>query len=100
MLYIRATRLSITIKEGIDMTVLFLLYAGIIPAVPLIGAEIYKRRNDNTRRSVCSVSYTHLDVYKRQGEERRRRLSVFALSEPISSFGKDTSNLAFFVFSG
>ena len=34
------------------MTVLFLLYAGIIPAVPLIGAEIYKRRNDNTRRSV------------------------------------------------
>ena len=57
MLYIRATRLSITIKEGINMTVLFLLYAGIIPAVPLIGAEIYKRRNDNTRRSVCYVLF-------------------------------------------
>jgi len=39
------------------MTVLFLLYAGIIPAVPLIGAEIYKRRNDNTRRSVCYVLF-------------------------------------------
>ena len=38
------------------MTVLFLLYAGIIPAVPLIGAEIYKRRNDNTaQRMLCSV---------------------------------------------
>ena len=36
------------------MTVLFLLYAGIIP---LIGAEIYKRRNDNTRRSVCYVLF-------------------------------------------
>ena len=34
------------------MTVLFLLYAGIIPAVPLIGAEIY-----NTRRSVCYVLF-------------------------------------------
>ena len=33
------------------MTVLFLLYAGIIPAVPLIGAEIY------TRRSVCYVLF-------------------------------------------
>ena len=27
------------------------------PAVPLIGAEIYKRRNDNTRRSVCYVLF-------------------------------------------
>lgn len=30
-----------------------MLYAGIIPAVPLIGAEVYKRRGDTLRRNVC-----------------------------------------------
>lgn len=39
------------------MTALFLLYAGIIPAVPLIGAEIYKRRKDGLRRGVCYVLF-------------------------------------------
>ncbi|MBQ3201651.1 MAG: hypothetical protein IJB22_07005 [Clostridia bacterium] len=32
---------------------LFLLYVGAIPAVPLFGAEIYKRRRDPLRRNVC-----------------------------------------------
>lgn len=57
MLYIPAIRLYVTVKEGIDMTALFLLYAGIIPAVPLIGAEIYKRRKDGLRRGVCYVLF-------------------------------------------
>ncbi|MEG1547224.1 MAG: hypothetical protein RR232_04030 [Clostridia bacterium] len=35
------------------MDVLFVLYAGAIPAVPLIGASIFKRRKDNLRRNVC-----------------------------------------------
>lgn len=30
-----------------------MLYAGIIPVVPLIGAEIFKRRADALRRNVC-----------------------------------------------
>ena len=35
------------------MDALFILYSGIIPIIPLIGAEIYKRRNDKKRRNVC-----------------------------------------------
>ena len=35
------------------MDALFVLYAGIIPVVPLIGAGIYKRRKDTVRRNVC-----------------------------------------------
>ena len=35
------------------MDMLFILYSGIIPVVPLIGAEIYKRRDDKRRRNVC-----------------------------------------------
>lgn len=30
-----------------------MLYAGVIPIVPLIGAEIFKRRADSLRRNVC-----------------------------------------------
>lgn len=35
------------------MDALFLLYVGAIPAVPLIGAGIFKRRKDTLRRNVC-----------------------------------------------
>ena len=35
------------------MDALFLLYEGSIPVVPLIGAEIFKRRKDTRRRNVC-----------------------------------------------
>ncbi|MEA4970394.1 MAG: hypothetical protein VB051_07690 [Candidatus Pelethousia sp.] len=35
------------------MNIAFMLYAGIIPVVPLIGAEIFKRRADTPRRNVC-----------------------------------------------
>lgn len=34
------------------MDALFLLYVGSIPVVPLIGAEIFKRRKDTRRRNV------------------------------------------------
>lgn len=37
--------------------ILFLLYALAIPAVPLFGAEIYKRRGDHLRRNVCYVLF-------------------------------------------
>lgn len=30
-----------------------MLYAGAIPVVPLIGAELFKRRQDPLRRNVC-----------------------------------------------
>ena len=35
------------------MDVLFVLYAGLIPAVPLIGIKIFKRRKETSRRNVC-----------------------------------------------
>lgn len=35
------------------MTFAFLAYVGFIPFIPLIGAYIYKRRDDKTRRYVC-----------------------------------------------
>lgn len=39
------------------MTTLLILYAGIIPVVPLIGAEIFKRRSDDLRRNVCYILF-------------------------------------------
>lgn len=39
------------------MTLILLLYAGAIPLVPLIGAEIFKRRKDTFRRNVCYVLF-------------------------------------------
>lgn len=39
------------------MKILLLLYAGIIPLVPLMGAEIFKRRKDIPRRNVCYVLF-------------------------------------------
>lgn len=35
------------------MTAAFIFCAGIIPVVPLIGADIFRRRKDNVRRNVC-----------------------------------------------
>jgi len=35
------------------MTVAFLLWAGIIPLVPLLGADVYRRRGDRVKRNVC-----------------------------------------------
>ncbi|HOR13053.1 MAG TPA: hypothetical protein PKX46_03930 [Clostridia bacterium] len=35
------------------MGALFIFCAGIIPLVPLIGAEIFSRRKDKIRRNVC-----------------------------------------------
>lgn len=42
-------------KKTGDKTVTFwfILYIAIIPVVPLVGAYIYKRRNDIVRRNVC-----------------------------------------------
>ena len=39
------------------MKVLFVLYAGLIPLVPLIGVEIYKKRKDSSRKLVCWVLF-------------------------------------------
>lgn len=36
---------------------LLMIYAGAIPIVPLIGAEIFKRRKDTLRRNVCYVLF-------------------------------------------
>ena len=55
------------------MDIAFMLYAGSIPVVPLIGAEIYKRRQDTRRRNVCYgifvlqllVSVTSIVLYLR-----------------------------------
>ena len=49
--------LTLFIREGNIMTTLLLLYAGAIPLVPLIGAEIFKRREDIPRRNVCYVLF-------------------------------------------
>ena len=48
----------------LSMILPFVLYAGIIPVVPLIGVEIFKRRKDQLRRDICyaPVSYTHLTL--------------------------------------
>lgn len=35
------------------MTAAFVFCAGLIPLVPLIGANVFKRRKDNLRRNVC-----------------------------------------------
>lgn len=35
------------------MSLAFILYAGAIPLVPLIGAEIFKRRQDWHHRDLC-----------------------------------------------
>ena len=35
------------------MNLPFVLYAGIIPVVPLIAVEIFKRRKDQLRRDIC-----------------------------------------------
>lgn len=40
-------------KQGESMGALFIFCAGIIPLVPLIGAEIFSRRKDKIRRNVC-----------------------------------------------
>ena len=34
-------------------TAAFLLWAGLIPVVPLIGADVFRRRKDRVRRNVC-----------------------------------------------
>jgi len=39
------------------MDALFILYSGLIPVVPLVGAEIYKRRDDKKRRNVCYLLF-------------------------------------------
>ena len=39
------------------MLILLILYAGIIPLVPLLGAEKYKRRGDRPRRNVCLLLF-------------------------------------------
>lgn len=40
-------------KDVLPLDIAFMLYAGAIPVVPLIGAEIFKRRADKLRRNVC-----------------------------------------------
>ncbi|MCH5279274.1 MAG: hypothetical protein J1E60_05725 [Christensenellaceae bacterium] len=40
-------------RRGEYMTILFVLWAGLIPAVPLFGAEIYRKREDKLRTRIC-----------------------------------------------
>jgi hypothetical protein len=35
------------------MTSAFIIYAGMIPLVPLFGVRIFKKRNDNVKKNVC-----------------------------------------------
>lgn len=35
------------------MTAVFIFCAGIIPLVPLLGAEIFQRRKDRARQRIC-----------------------------------------------
>lgn len=35
------------------MTAAFIFCAGIIPIVPLIGVDIFRRRKDRVRKNVC-----------------------------------------------
>ena len=41
----------------------------------------------NCQSSIFSVSYTHLDVYKRQGEEKERELAVRLALEKLKAGG-------------
>ncbi len=35
------------------ITAAFIFCAGMIPVVPLVGANIFHKRKDNTRKNVC-----------------------------------------------
>ncbi|MCI6094695.1 MAG: hypothetical protein SPJ86_06875 [Eubacteriales bacterium] len=35
------------------MKILFVLYACLIPLVPLVGVEIYRQRKDKLRKNIC-----------------------------------------------
>ena len=35
------------------MTIAFLLYTGLIPAVPLFGAALFRRRGDHRKKIIC-----------------------------------------------
>lgn len=61
------------------MEVLFVIWAGIIPLVPLIGVQLFKQRCDKRKAAVCrllfrtsdSFAYIHSCVF------RYYRLTVF-----------------------
>ena len=38
-------------------TICFVLYAGLIPAVPLIGAKRFKRQSDHRRSKICYILF-------------------------------------------
>ena len=46
-----------------------------------LGAELYQEGEDKEHRTIASVSYTHLDVYKRQVKERKTTYSVMLTSK-------------------
>lgn len=50
--YIYNNRQSIC-YEGETMTILMLLYAGVIPMVPLMGYDIFKKRGDDIKKLIC-----------------------------------------------
>jgi hypothetical protein len=35
------------------MTTAFIIYAGMIPVVPLFGVRIFKKRNDKVKKNIC-----------------------------------------------
>jgi len=39
------------------MTAVFIFWAGIIPLVPLLGIEHFKRRKDPARKIICLVLF-------------------------------------------
>lgn len=39
------------------MKLFFVLYAGLIPMVPLIGVEIFRKRSDKRKLKICAALF-------------------------------------------
>ena len=39
------------------MTAVFIFWAGMIPLVPLLGVQHFRRRKDHTRKIVCIILF-------------------------------------------
>ena len=77
------------------MEVLFVIWAGIIPLVPLIGVQLFKQRCDKRKAAVCRLlffgqailSLTYIAVYFGIAEEAVRCIDCVGLFAR-SLFGK------------
>ena len=59
--------------KGFVSGVIFLAAVFIVTTISGSAAQ-------NTGKTIDPVSYTHLDVYKRQGEDRSKNISAFAMN--------------------